>query len=78
MVRVTYCKHDKTTYVIHDSETYGEGLELEKWLRKNKRVVEDLYEIEVKDVIRLNVDVDSEFEKAEKVVLDENCEDLKL
>jgi hypothetical protein len=78
MVRITYCYNDRSVYIIHSLDDYEEGLELERWLRKNKIIVEDLYLIEIRNIIRLDVSDESQYEIAEKVVLDRDCEDLKL
>ncbi len=76
MVLEIYCKDNKTIYIIHSPTQQPTAQELEEWLEENKERLEELLNIEVRDVMRLNTGVDWDAERAEEILDNENCIDL--
>jgi hypothetical protein len=78
MATIIYCRDDKTVYIIHDPSTYITGTRMEKWVTLNKKRIEEQYGIEIKEIIRLNIGTEWDWEKAEEIDNNENCEELKI
>ncbi len=78
MVVVMYCRDNKTVYVIHNPSFYETGVETTKWIEINKKSIEEWFGIKVDEIIRLNTGTEWDWEKAEEILNDENCEELKI
>jgi hypothetical protein len=78
MVTKIYCYDVKTVYIIHSPSNQPTAVELEEWLNKNKERIEELLDIKIDGIVRLNTGVEYEQKRAEEIFDNESCIDLEI